>query len=250
MRTNAKKSSNRRRKTVKKNNKNSQKAVVETLSQPIGFPDIQRTQLRYCDVISLSGTTQQYSFRANSLFDPDFTSTGHQPFYYDQFIAVYQRYRVLSASLLLRVVNTSPSATTSEVVVIPTSLVPTITSISQAKEDSRAKTTGLLPPYQSVTKIVSMNHSTEKIIGLENAVEVYDADYAAAFNANPVQLWYFSLYGFSPTTSGLSVDIDVEIVYNCEFFDRAPVSISLDDQIERLLAIKISKKNSTRLKAQ
>ena len=35
----------------------------------------------------------------NSLFDPDFTGTGHQPYYFDQFATIYQRYTVIGSKL-------------------------------------------------------------------------------------------------------------------------------------------------------
>lgn len=246
---NAKKSKVNRKLATKKRSRTTNKtAVTQNLKSPLGYPDVQYTQVRYCDLIQLTGTTAQYTFRGNSLFDPDFTGTGHQPYYYDQYIAVYQRYRVISTSFTMRVANSSISGTTSEVVVAPTSLVPTLTSLAQAKEDPRAGTTGILPPYQSVTKTVSLTNSTQQVIGLETKKEVYDADYAALFNANPVQLWYYAIYGYSPTTAGLSVDIDIEITYNCEFFDRAPIALSLDQQIERLQTLSFARKIQARKK--
>ncbi len=41
-------------------------------------------------------------FRANGLFDPDSTGAGHQPRGFDQFMALYDKYVVLSARITLR----------------------------------------------------------------------------------------------------------------------------------------------------
>lgn len=41
----------------------------------------------------------------NSLYDPDFTGTGGQPFYFDQLSAVYNRYRVLRAEFSVNIIN-------------------------------------------------------------------------------------------------------------------------------------------------
>jgi hypothetical protein len=46
-----------------------------------------------------------YQFRMNSLFDPDFTGTGGQPTDFDQWMALYTRYRVLSCHIDIDVVN-------------------------------------------------------------------------------------------------------------------------------------------------
>ena len=47
----------------------------------------------YIDVRRSNGIAKQY-MRMNSLFDPDQTGTGHQPYYFDQFAALYNRYTV------------------------------------------------------------------------------------------------------------------------------------------------------------
>lgn len=67
-----------------------------------GFPDRLRTKLQYCDVIQLAasaGSPALYQFRMASLYDPDVTSTGHQPQWYDQLSAVYSFYKVLSSKI-------------------------------------------------------------------------------------------------------------------------------------------------------
>lgn len=67
-----------------------------------GFPDRLKTKLQYCDVLDLTavaGTPALYQYRLSSLFDPDLTSIGHQPMWFDQLAAVYTRYRVLGAKI-------------------------------------------------------------------------------------------------------------------------------------------------------
>lgn len=64
------------------------------------FPPRLRTVLPYSDQFNLTGATlsavygTERAFRLNSMFDPDFTSTGHQPFGYDQITPFYARYLV------------------------------------------------------------------------------------------------------------------------------------------------------------
>lgn len=59
---------------------------------------------KYCDRISLSatgvnGNFQVYVLGANSLFDPDVTGVGHQPMYYDDMAAHYNKYTVMWSTL-------------------------------------------------------------------------------------------------------------------------------------------------------
>lgn len=62
-----------------------------------------RVKMKYTDGVLLTTTTgigvTTYAFRANSLFDPDQTGTGHQPYRFDQLAAIYQRYRVLKSKI-------------------------------------------------------------------------------------------------------------------------------------------------------
>lgn len=71
------------------------------------FPARLSTVLPYADRYTLSGTTllttfgSEQSFRLGSLFDPDFTGTGHQPFGYDQLTPFYVRYLVTHVDIVV-----------------------------------------------------------------------------------------------------------------------------------------------------
>lgn len=72
---------------------------------------------RYTEQLELSAenvaglTGNEVAFRMNSLFDPNFTLAGHQPFGYDQMGALYNRYTVYKVTIQVRIVeiNTSNS---------------------------------------------------------------------------------------------------------------------------------------------
>lgn len=71
-------------------------------SHDFGFPDRLKTKLQYQDVVQLAasaGSPAVWQFRMNSLFDPDYSGTGHQPQWYDQLSAVYSNYKVLGSKI-------------------------------------------------------------------------------------------------------------------------------------------------------
>jgi len=73
---------------------------ISSTSKRFGVPPVFTTKLRYVDNFNstLSGAIPtRYSFRLNSIFDPDFTGGGHQPMYRDQLIALYTNYVVLGS---------------------------------------------------------------------------------------------------------------------------------------------------------
>lgn len=56
-----------------------------------------------CGAAGLFGSDQL--FRLNSLFDPDQSGVGHQPYFYDQLTGIYSRYKVLRCRVNLWVQN-------------------------------------------------------------------------------------------------------------------------------------------------
>lgn len=68
----------------------------------LGFPARMRTILRYTadlGLTSAAGVMTTTSFSANGIYDPDLTGVGHQPMYFDQYMAVYNKYKVLGSKL-------------------------------------------------------------------------------------------------------------------------------------------------------
>lgn len=67
-----------------------------------GVPPFMMVEMLYPIAFTSSSTTGNnwyWQFRINSLFDPDFTGTGQQPHTFDQWMALYDRYRVFACEL-------------------------------------------------------------------------------------------------------------------------------------------------------
>lgn len=67
------------------------------------FPKKSLVELVYCDTVIVqsvdNGVTSPYIFRLNSIHDPDYTSTGHQPRGADQWQNIYKKYCVVGAKV-------------------------------------------------------------------------------------------------------------------------------------------------------
>lgn len=81
------------------------------------LPIRMRRTLRYSTQCQLDPTTSValYQFRLNSLHDPDYTGTGHQPMGYDQFTALYQQWWVLSSRVTIDAIFTTDTASIASV---------------------------------------------------------------------------------------------------------------------------------------
>lgn len=76
----------------------------------LAFPMQLQNQVTYVDTVSRSNTAGAFTnwqFSANGLYDPDITGTGGQPLYFDQLMAVYNHYTVISSFIQVTVTNSA-----------------------------------------------------------------------------------------------------------------------------------------------
>lgn len=80
------------------------------VSRNVGFPNKMLMRHRYVETGSLTSTTGSLAlqnFRANGMFDPNQTGTGHQPLYFDQMTAIYDHYTVIGSIIRVHFVSAS-----------------------------------------------------------------------------------------------------------------------------------------------
>lgn len=193
----------------------------------LGIPDSRRTSLTYADIITLAPATAitQYTFRGNSIYDPDQTSTGHQPLYHDQMAQLYSRYRVYGSSIQLAIVN-QQVASALQMTVIPASDIITFTGSTYPPEYPYAKKARLIGVGGIFTSEVVHRMTTSEILGLRSR-EILDQDYSALMNANPSSEWYWQVV-LQNLSSAQDVDcsLQVTIRYDVEFYDRVTITPS------------------------
>ncbi len=217
--------SNKRNAVPRKRYPRAERRVVNSVSST-GYPDSQVATIRYSDEIGINPATTygQYTFRGNSCFDPDETGIGHQPMYYDQYAAVYSKYKVVSSRISITGANYNAAASAA-LVLIPSSEIITITSYSIAMEQPYAKRSELLPVSTrgGVQSSVRAGISTRKILGLSEA-QFASEDYSALTGATPSSVWYWNIAAFD--ISALSVRLVVDIEYRVIFYDRKAPALS------------------------
>lgn len=204
------------------------KRVETYIPGTIGFPDTYVTKLKYAETIDIApgAVIGQYSYRGNSLYDPDFSGGGHQPGYFDELSKVYTRYRVLGAKITVSFMNnvgTSPL----QAVIIPCTEVFTVTTISLAMENPRVKLLPLLGVAGYQTTTGSLAISTSTILGLKGR-EVYDLDYSALVTSNPVSIWYFIVVASDISSTNVGANGTIHIEYLAEFYDKREITQSFE----------------------
>lgn len=182
------------------------------------------TKMKYAESFVLSGTglrTQQMNL--NSLFDPNRSGLGHQPYGFDQLCgpsgsALYNRYRVFKVDYVVVVANDTYNI--HYAVLNSNDASPPIGSVSEARENPRCQYKCQNPG--GTLKQITGSISLPSLMGRTKAQYMASDNYQSQYNTSPSELAIMNIY-----TQGLNDDVGVSmshtvnvlLTYHVEFFD-------------------------------
>ncbi len=193
-------------------------------------------KLRYVDLVSINAAgagIAKHTFRANSIFDPDETSTGHQPLMHDEYALLYGSYRVLSSKIRVSPVNDTSSNVNPMLYGVYRDYDTTLTYAQGTSiiEDMRNKgswgfagSSATLQPYVQTLAARSTSFNGNKHLspeGRNNAILMGSNPSTGTFDAY-YQVWASSLSATDPGAMLFLVQID----YIVEFTDPIVVTPS------------------------
>jgi hypothetical protein len=198
-------------------------SVSNRVLQP--FPPRLRTTEVYADNIAINlaaGIMQDYQFRLNSTFDPDFIGAGHQPTGRDTLATIYNRYRVLGARWRATLVNSDNT----EILwaVIPTnSSTGLVTTDSDLMEQPRCVWDVLrTSPDRSV---IEGSINLHQLTGVSSTEYGVDDRFQALSSTNPTEV--LQLHNcFRSIAVAPNVCFIMAIEYDVEWFDPIPLAQS------------------------
>lgn len=173
------------------------------------------------DMSTLVGSAYQalQVFRGNSLFDPDYSGVGVQPYGFDNQAAMFTRYKVLSSKIKVYLTTLSgvncPKIRAYIMPNLAISLAYNDTSDLARMPYVKAKTFGL-GSYKSQGLQCSMKNyaTTNQILGKARG---NDGDSSSTVGANPTNAWYWLIYvDTSEFTHESTISMDVKITYYAE----------------------------------
>lgn len=210
-------------------------ASTVVIRQPSGVPDRLFVKLKYTYIVtytSTSGNVTYQQFRGNGVFDPDVTGAGGQPYTFDQWAALYSRYRVRGSSLKSEL-NIPPPAAGSFAANITTVTYPSANTTvpSATHELSREQPYAKVRTHKAYgdrSLPIKSYMSTAKIIGLKKVAVATETDYSAAVTGNPTKEWYwnFVFYTSDLATTSFVTPVLHTLTYYVEFYDRARPAVS------------------------
>jgi hypothetical protein len=177
---------------------------------PNGFPPEMDVKMRYVDAFALvisSGVGGVYQYRLNSIFDPDLTGTGHQPYTRDTWAAVYQTYTVTKCSYKVSAASTVP--TTISCRAVNASNAPASYTLEQ--ERPYAKNI-----FSTSTMVSSASDTVDiaKILAIPKS-QLFNLDNQTAQGSNPTNGVYLNIYAFGPDpTATPTIYFRIELEYS------------------------------------
>lgn len=212
-----KRSNKRRRRKGRKRSTNRIHSVV--IRGPSAFPDRVYVRLKYTNSIAISATALvRTKFSGNSLFRPDFTATTQMPRGFDQWMAVYNLYKVHKSTIRAEVLNLAP-ALTLDAVLLPAKSDPTLVDTEDAREQPYARSKRLSALSGNKGAVSLFNSMKTKVI---YGTRFINDDYSAGptGNPNPEWQWYLYIQNLVDDMGTVNCDISISLTYYVELFRR------------------------------
>lgn len=174
-------------------------------------------KMKYSETIT-TGLIGDYQFRLNSLFDPNLSGTGHQPYGFDTLSTLYNRYRVIACGWRVEramldngaplLVGAIPSNDTSIV----------WNSFSELRENPRSKY--IIQNAGAPVKVLSGKSYLPSLMGRSKAQYMADDNYQAIVTTNPAEnAILYLLTANTNDTPAPSQNLNVVLEFTVEFFD-------------------------------
>ncbi len=188
-----------------------------------GFTKKRTVRLRYVQSVNLDGgaggALQIYTFRANSMYDPDYTGTGHQPRGFDQAMVGYDHFTVIGSKISVALSPTYAQATLINTnpgvfgCVLTNDGVVNYAAAEEVMEGTQGagyRTFGY-PGTATGPNRLSKTFSATKFFGKKYLPG--SADYKGSASGNPGQVAYYSIWaagvgGTDPGNVLVTVTID------------------------------------------
>lgn len=191
-----------------------------TVVRPTQGPFAQRTiaTLKYAGDLArtiTAGSLDDYMWALNGLYDPDITGTGHQPYGFDEYMGIYQQYRVISARWRITYPGSSDTLKITHVANNKTTAYTSASLIAETK-GSFSK---MLPYNGGSTIVMRGKRYLPKVLGLSPVEYKTEPAVSGDSSANPAVVGMLHAMVYNPGSGSVSYKASVEIWFTVEFFD-------------------------------
>lgn len=186
-------------------------------------------KMKYAEIRQVTGPIGgglvQYNWNLNSIYDPNLSGIGHQPYGYDQLADLYNRYRVYRVDYAISAYNTDGSVNYSVIAALPANeQITGALGVSEIMENPRAKYITQAP--NAALKVLRGSISIPSLVGRNKQQYMSDDRYQAQWGASPAEQAVLNVMAGTIVGSGGSggsatntMNLSISLVYHVECFD-------------------------------
>jgi len=190
-------------------------------------------KMKYAEQITQSGPTfgglTQFVMNLNSIFDPNRTGLGHQPYGHDTMSTIYNRYRVVSCNYAISAIGTGGSTSDgySIIAALPANEVIGLGGgVAEAQENPKCKFITQAP--NAALKVLKGTVYMPSLMGRTREQYLSDDRYQAVFGTSPAELGVLNIFTglLNGTSETITAKLNVVLTYTVECFDYKQLSQS------------------------
>lgn len=215
------KKTNRRRKPYNRRKRYGKYRLARKKLPPLsGYGTKKLVRLRYVDNFTLNpavGGLATYYFSANGMYDPDYTSTGHQPCGFDQAMTHYEHFTVIGSRIKVSVIPQVAGQVSDTqtpfiwgVSLVPTPSVTPLTDVNDMLEskltNGQYRVAGVNTAFGSGVNQPMMSRSFSARKFFTKSSLTGQGQFSGTTAANPPEQAFFVIWG--GPSGGASVDPD------------------------------------------
>ncbi len=192
-----------------------------------------RGQLYYDYNINIApaaaGLVGSYVFSANGMYDPNITSTGHQPIGFDQLMALYTQYTVLRSRIRVAFCGNSDKVTRVAIYLSPDGVaqgLPELMENGLLVSDLIVSQTDTQGDGYRRIKVLELTCDVPRYFGKSQNGVLADPELLGTAASNPTEQVYFVLAVWGPFGTGTSVNVDVVISYDARYWEPRKLASS------------------------
>lgn len=201
-----------------------------------GVQNTEIVKLRYVEHLHIPGGSGSHNhrYRANSLYDPNYSSTGHQPMGFDQLATRYNHYQVLGSRIKICSVaagttsaeGDAPSWVTVSLQDNPTQDYANFTGMLESRPYGKTQklfVSAYAPwnqsPDKNDQKVISAYYDPKKMFGLNKSTLNANEDLKALVNANPQEDAIYHVCAWPVASNGTrdGIDLLIEMDFTVKF---------------------------------
>jgi len=165
-----------------------------------------------------AGSGVQYYYRLNSIYDPDFTSTGNVCTGYGEMGFIWGRYRVLGVRVVVNLVNTSGGTQLAGITAGMNSVMTSTVRTWPIQPNTHCKVTkgSTGGPYGAAH--FDKTFQLHKLCGISKAQYKIEENYAGIFGSNPANNIFLATWIIGESGSVETALVDIRLFYKVQLY--------------------------------